>query len=162
VVRLHWLLAKPELISRYSLGEMGELTAGKTLAGSNSIKILRQFTMVSTILIRLVVAFAMTKHRVSRAYDASPPSDSQCSCNCGMYFDGSKVKGDSSSGIDDDVVSSETPADCRESVFFGFSVGAFGLVGVGGTVLLGVIEVKYGIGVSSLIGDDPRCSRGVE
>ena len=57
------------------------------------------------------IALASTKHRVRSAYEASPASDFQCFCSSGMYCEGWKESGDSSSGIELVVVSSAFPAD---------------------------------------------------
>jgi len=97
-------------------------TAGSKLEGSPSINSRMQLTRVSTILIRLWVPFTSTKHLVSRAYDASPPSDDHASCSCGRYLAGSKVSGLSSRGIDAEVWSWVAALDDRDRVFFPFGL----------------------------------------
>lgn len=93
------------------------LTAGRRLDESPSIKTLKQLTRVSTIFIRLVVALTRTKHLVSSPYEAFPPSAAQCCRSWVTYCEGSKTRGDSSSGIDDVTASSAVPVDWSVSVF---------------------------------------------
>jgi len=99
------------VISTYSATSNGNLTAGRRLSGSASIRMRMQLTSVPTILIRLCVPLTSTKHLVSRAYDALPPSAAQCPLSCGMYLAGSKVNGLSSRGRAADTRSSAVPTD---------------------------------------------------
>src|SRR5438045_8643097 len=91
-------------------------TAGNKLLGSPAIRVRRKLTKVSTILIRLCVPLINTKHLVSSEYDASFPSVAQCFWRSGTYFCGSNVRGLSSKGSCDEIISSLDPADCSDNV----------------------------------------------
>lgn len=72
---------------------------------------------MSTILILLCVLLIKTKHLVNIAYVAYPPSAAQCDFRSGRYLEGSKVKGLSSKGIFEAIVSSAVAVDCNLRVF---------------------------------------------
>lgn len=117
-------------------------TAGRTLDGSPSMRTRRKLTKVSTIFMRLVVAFARMKALVRRAYEALPPSVDQCAFNSRAYFKESNVKGLWSKGTERDIVSSVPEEDCSESTLLAFAFFCSRPSSGGGDLAVGSDEAR--------------------